>query len=74
MKITVYSSIKNIPDLKSGVPILCYPSKQGNPHEVEFTFDLRKIHIMANQTGLWISKKLSWFTKLKLKLKRKKVV
>ncbi len=74
MKITVYSSIKNIPDFKAGVPILCYPSRQGNPHEAEFTFDVSEIHIMANQTGLWISKKLSWFDRLKLKLKRKKVI
>ena len=74
MKITVYSSIANIPALKSGIPILCYPSKQGNPHEIELTLDLRKIRIMANQSGLYISKKLSWFTKLKLKLKKKRVV
>ena len=71
MNINVYSSVKNIPDLRDGLPILCYPNKTGNPHEIEYCFNLKKIHIMANQDGLFISRKPTLLERIKNKLKRK---
>lgn len=73
MKITVYSSIGNIAAYKRGVPILCYPSRQGNPHEAEFTVDLNRVEVMTNQTGFYISKKLSLFKRIIVKFRRKRV-
>lgn len=56
MQIYLYTHFKNVDLFKKGQMILCRSVPSG-PHEIQVQFDVRKVYIDSNQSGIYIVKK-----------------